>query len=224
MKLCYETSTAMSGGTSSLLDEHKIGNGCNLTARSKTDARKRRCAPLLAPFNASVRHHKMAQQVADTDFSIRGFLLSEVLRFVKYAATCPGVRRVAVVGSLATDKHDPKDADVLVIVDDDADLTPLAAAGRRLKGRAQSRNKGADIFLADPSGNYIGRTCHWRECRPGIRASCDALNFRRTWSCNLFGQSKRTARRSVRVVPNHTPRALSYIAVPRYSIICRSFA
>jgi len=164
----------MSGGTSSLLDGHKIGNGCNLTARSKTDARKRRCAPLLAPFNASVRHHKMAQQVADTDFSIRGFLLSEVLRFVKYAATCPGVRRVAVVGSLATDKHDPKDADVLVIVDDDADLTPLAAAGRRLKGRAQSRNKGADIFLADPSGNYIGRTCHWRECRPGIRASCDA--------------------------------------------------
>lgn len=116
----------------------------------------------------------MALRAADTDSSIRYFLLTEVLRFVKYAATCRGVRRVAVVGSLARDKHDPKDADVLVIVDDDADLTPLAAAGRRLKGRAQSRNKGADIFLADPSGNYIGRTCHWRECRPGIRASCDA--------------------------------------------------
>lgn len=73
-----------------------------------------------------------------------------------------------------TDKGDPKDADVLVTVEDAADLTPLAAAGRKLKGRAQSRNKGADIFLADPSGNYIGRTCHWRECHPGIRASCDA--------------------------------------------------
>lgn len=116
----------------------------------------------------------MATQVAAVDSSIRSFLLNEVLRFVKYACTCQGVRRVAVVGSLARDKDDPKDADVLVTVDDDADLTPLAAAGRRLKGRAQSRNRGADIFLVDPSGNYIGRTCHWRECRPGIRVSCDA--------------------------------------------------
>jgi len=63
---------------------------------------------------------------------------------------------------------------MLITVDDDADLAMLATAGRKLKGRAQSRNKGADIFLADPSGNYIGRICHWRECYPGIRASCDA--------------------------------------------------
>ena len=63
---------------------------------------------------------------------------------------------------------------MLVTVDDDADLAPLATAGRRLKGHAQSRNKGADIFLADPLGDYIGRICHWRECWPGIRVSCDA--------------------------------------------------
>jgi len=106
--------------------------------------------------------------------SVRSFLLSEVSRFVEFARTCPGVRKIALVGSLTTDKHDPKDADVLVTIDDDADLTALATAGRRLKGRAQSRNKGADIFLADPSGRYIGRTCHWRECRPGIRVACDA--------------------------------------------------
>src|SRR5258705_5054944 len=112
--------------------------------------------------------------MAETDSSIRCFLLQEVLRFVERAHTLPGVRRIALVGSLARDKDDPKDADVLVTVDNDADLTPLATAGRRLKGHAQSRNKGADIFLADPSGNYIGRICHWRECRPGIRASCDA--------------------------------------------------
>ncbi len=31
---------------------------CALTGRSKTDARKRRCAPLLAPFNANVRAQK----------------------------------------------------------------------------------------------------------------------------------------------------------------------
>jgi hypothetical protein len=105
---------------------------------------------------------------------VRAFLLSEVLDFVRRARKCAGVRRITLVGSLATDKRDPKDADVLVTVDDDADLTTLAAAGRRLKGRAQSQNKGADIFLANPSGNYIGRTCHWRDCRPGIRMSCDA--------------------------------------------------
>jgi hypothetical protein len=106
--------------------------------------------------------------------SIRAFLLAQVLAFVHQACSCAGVRRIALVGSLATDKRHPKDADVLVTVDDDADLTPLAAAGGRLKGRAQSQNKGADIFLADPSGNYIGRTCHWRDCRPGVRVSCDA--------------------------------------------------
>jgi len=112
--------------------------------------------------------------MAVIDSSIRSFLLHEVLRFVKRARTCPGVRRIALVGSLAKNKDDPKDADLLVTVDADADLTSLAAAGRTLKGRAQGRNKGADIFLADLAGNYIGRTCHWRECRPGIRTACDA--------------------------------------------------
>jgi predicted nucleotidyltransferase len=113
------------------------------------------------------------ERVVD-DESIRSFLLSEVLRFVERARSCPGVRRIALVGSLVRDRHDPKDADVLVTVDNDADLASLATAGRGLKGRAQSRNKGADVFLAAPSGTYIGRICHWRECRPGVRLACDA--------------------------------------------------
>ena len=71
---------------------------------------------------------------------IRSFLLSEVLRFVERARLCPGVRRIALVGSLVTHKAEPKDADVLVAVENAADLTELAAAGRKLKGRAQSRN------------------------------------------------------------------------------------
>lgn len=106
--------------------------------------------------------------------TIRTVLLSEVRQFVEHARFFPGVRRIALIGSLTTGKTYPKDADVLVTVDDDADLTHLAAAGRRLKGHAQSQNRGADIFLADPSGNYIGRICHWRECYPGKRMSCDA--------------------------------------------------
>ena len=113
-------------------------------------------------------------RVTENDPSIRSFLLSEVLQFVERARTCPGVRRIALLGSLASTKRDPKDADVLVMVDDDAGLASLAIAGRRLKGRAQGRNKGADVLLVDTSGNYIGRICHWRECRPGIRLACDA--------------------------------------------------
>jgi len=106
----------------------------------------------------------------------RRFLLGEVLRFVRSARRCPGVTRISLVGSLATAKANPKDADVLVTVADNADLTPLATAGRRLKGRAQGQSAGADIFLASPVGKYIGRICSWRECRPFIRVACDAAH------------------------------------------------
>jgi hypothetical protein len=101
-------------------------------------------------------------------------LLYAVVRFVEAASRCPGVRRIALMGSLATDKVNPGDADVLVTVTDEADLAPLARAGRRLKGAAQSLNLGGDIFLANMRGEYIGRTCHWRRCGPGIRVSCRA--------------------------------------------------
>jgi hypothetical protein len=106
----------------------------------------------------------------------REFLISEVLHFVRTARRCPSVRRISLVGSLTTPKSNPKDADVLVTVADEANLRPLATAGRRLKGKAQSQSSGADIFLADLGGHYIGRICHWRECRLGVRASCDALH------------------------------------------------
>jgi len=95
--------------------------------------------------------------------------LDEVLRFVRSAATLPGVLRIALIGSILTDRPDPKDVDVLVSVTDDAELAPLAALGRRLQGRLQSLNHGADVFLADGSGRYLGRTCSWKACGPGIR-------------------------------------------------------
>jgi hypothetical protein len=72
--------------------------------------------------------------VRNTELTIRDYLLAEVRLFVEYARVCPGVRRIALIGSLTTEKSDPKDADLLVTVDDDADLTPLATAGRKLKG------------------------------------------------------------------------------------------
>jgi len=110
----------------------------------------------------------------DEPVPLRSFLLAQVLRFTLKAAGLPGVSRIALMGSLATSKAVPKDADVLVSVTPDCSLDRLATAARALKGQAQTRNSGADIFLADLDGRYLGRICHWRECRPGIRLACRA--------------------------------------------------
>jgi hypothetical protein len=85
-----------------------------------------------------------------------------------------GVLRIALLGSLATDKPVPKDADVLVTIDPAMNLAPLARLGRRLQGTAQTINLAADIFLADAAGRYLGRICHYREC--WRRMACRALN------------------------------------------------
>ena len=112
----------------------------------------------------------------ETTVKARNNLLDAALSFVESAARLQGVRRIALIGSLLTDRPSPKDVDLLVFVIDDADLAPLALAARRLKGRLQSQNRGADIFLADEQGRYLGRICSWKVCQPGVRASCDALH------------------------------------------------
>jgi predicted nucleotidyltransferase len=106
----------------------------------------------------------------------RSQLLDGLRRFLRSVRDMPGVKSIALLGSIVTTKPNPKDIDVLVVIADDADLTPLATASRRLQGHAQSFNQGADVFLADERGTYIGRTCRWRDCRPGVRRSCDALH------------------------------------------------
>jgi len=73
---------------------------------------------------------------------------------------------------MTTAKAIPKDVDLLVTIEQMMDLTQLARSGRRLKGSAQTVNLGADIFLADTTGHYLGRICHYRECHP--RAACRA--------------------------------------------------
>lgn len=112
----------------------------------------------------------------------RRHLLSAVLAFVLAARACPGVVRIALVGSLATTKPIPKDADVLVTIDEPMDLTPLARAARRLMGQCQSINLGADIFLADQASRYIGHICHYRECHP--RVACRAQHCGRRQHLN----------------------------------------
>lgn len=109
--------------------------------------------------------------------SIRKQMLAGIVRFVRAVAPPVGVRRTALIGSIMTAKPTPKDVDLLVTVTDRADLAPLARCARQLQGRLQGLNHWADVFLADDRGHYhVGRTCTWRECRPGIRASCDALH------------------------------------------------
>jgi hypothetical protein len=112
----------------------------------------------------------------ETTVTARNSLLDAARSFVESAAGLPGVQRIALIGSLLTDRPYPKDVDLLVCVSGGTDLAPLAAAARRLKGRLQSQNRGADIFLADEQARYLGRICSWRVCAPGVRLACDALH------------------------------------------------
>ena len=80
----------------------------------------------------------------------RARLIAEVLAFVRAAQRLPGITRIALIGSLTTNKANPKDADLLVTVTDDTDLTSLARLTRKLQGHAQTMNRGGEVFLADP--------------------------------------------------------------------------
>lgn len=105
---------------------------------------------------------------------LRRSLLVLAAEFITGVRELPGVLRLALLGSIVTEKVSPKDIDLLVTIGDNCDLQLLATRARRLKGRAQSLGSGADVFLADADGVYLGRTCQWRTCRPGIRVACDA--------------------------------------------------
>lgn len=107
---------------------------------------------------------------------LRRIMFAEVRRFVKLARELSGVLRIDLIGSLASDKEFPKDIDLLITVTDDCDLTALATLGRRLAGHMATHRAGAEIFLASPDGQYLGRTCAWKKCGPGNRNSCDALS------------------------------------------------
>lgn len=123
---------------------------------------------------------------------VREQLLSEVLRFVRRASVLRGVQCIALIGSLATSKPEPKDADVLVVVGTEIDFQTLASAGRGLEGAAQALGKGADIFLANSTGRYLGRTCSYRECHP--RVACGGHQcFRGTYLKDDFERLRLSA-------------------------------
>jgi predicted nucleotidyltransferase len=105
---------------------------------------------------------------------LRKIMFADVIQFVRVARDVPGVQQIALIGSLTTDKEFPKDIDLLVTITDDCDLSELARLGRQLTGHMMAHGAGADVFLADSVNQYLGRTCPWKRCEPGIRSSCDA--------------------------------------------------
>jgi len=105
------------------------------------------------------------------DHGRRANLLAAGLAFVRAAAQIRGVLGVSLLGSICSSRSDPKDIDFLVAISADVDLEALALHSRRMKGRTQQLNRGADIFLVR-DGKYVGRICHYRECWP--RRACQA--------------------------------------------------
>lgn len=143
----------------------------------------------------------------------RRHLLLAARAFVQSARDCAGVMRIALVGSLTTAKPIPHDADVLVSIDDAVDFSRLARAGRGLKGAAQHINLGADIFLADQSGSYIGRICHYRECHP--RALCRAQHCGRRDHLNDDLHVVTLSRELIAAPPVELwPRVVRHVSVP----------
>ena len=142
-------------------------------------------------------------------------LIGEALWFVQQARQLPGVQRIALIGSLATSEPDPDDVDLLVTVADDMDLGPLATLGRKLAGHCQSLGRGGEVFLADPRGNYLGRTCPWRDCGPGIRADCDAEHCGRRPYLHDDLRAVRLARRLIAEPPIELwPQVVVRVGVP----------
>jgi hypothetical protein len=102
---------------------------------------------------------------------LRRHLLAAAVPFVQAATRLPGVTRVALLGSLTIGKVEPKDIDLLVTISAETDVSALDRLARQLQGRISATAHGlygADVFLADPTGQYMGRLCKYREC-PSLR-------------------------------------------------------
>ena len=96
------------------------------------------------------RRAQSRQHVEPVDPAVRAHLLDAAFRFIDTIRGRHGITKIALIGSLTTDKPNPKDVDFLVTVDDDLDLRGLAKQSRRLLGMTQQNsNHGTDVFLAN---------------------------------------------------------------------------
>ena len=79
-------------------------------------------------------------------------LLLAVRSFVRSARDCPGVLRIALLGSLTTTKLIPKDADVLVTVDGAVELVELRGSGGGSRGLLKPLTLVPTFFLPTKTG------------------------------------------------------------------------
>lgn len=128
------------------------------------------------------RGHRQRWYPPPFDPERRAKLLAHAFEFVAAVMRVDGVRQIALLGSILTDKAQPKDIDLLVTIEPDVDWEELARLGRRLRGRGQATCSGADIFLADGTPSYLGRICHYREC--WRRRACQARHCGRQQHLN----------------------------------------
>lgn len=144
--------------------------------------------------------------------ALRETLIAAAVDFAARAAVLTGVHQIALIGSITTNKRDPKDVDLLVTVDPGAvDMPALAKLGRQLKGRTQTNvNAGADIFLLGTSGTYLGRTCRYRDCPSATRASCRGIN------CGLTSQIPHLCDDLGELDLNNAPNTLAHPPVILY--------
>src|SRR5438128_10247764 len=99
---------------------------CGLTLRSSGHPTASfACCRLPLMSNVSARGVRKPM-TGEEQVPLRTFLLNGVLHFTITVGGLPGVSRIALMGSLATQKISPKDADVLVTVAADSSLDRLA--------------------------------------------------------------------------------------------------
>ncbi|MCK6695783.1 MAG: hypothetical protein L6Q97_27220 [Thermoanaerobaculia bacterium] len=103
----------------------------------------------------------------------RPAFIENALWFAEAAARREGVLRIALLGSITTPKPHPKDVDLLVMLKTGTPFKPISDLARKLSGKQMSvgDSSGADVFLVNEKGEYLGRTCHYRECH--YRARCE---------------------------------------------------
>lgn len=95
------------------------------------------------------------------------------------------VIQVALIGSVCTNKPNPKDIDLLVTVRPGSDLTRLARLNRKTQGRIQQGLCSAEIFVAE-DGRYVGRICRYREPWPRVICGNNKLvcDLHKEFLCN----------------------------------------
>ena len=95
------------------------------------------------------------------------------------------VRQVALIGSICTNKPNPKDIDLLISIKPKTDLKKLATLRRKTQGRIGQGLLGTDMFIVE-DGRYLGRLCRYREPWPRVVCCNDNLICDRTrnYLCN----------------------------------------